>query len=116
MNFDFTNIWKGEFVPTGISNRVLQCDKNIQEREGYAADLDIDNFKKDLHHIVHNEEISDSGLLSGCFYIDANDTWEHPTIKLVSTIINYKNKSNKDYADSPILIYKNSRCIILLNN
>ncbi len=61
-------------MPAGISSRVLQCDEDTQEREGYVADLETENFENDLHHAVNNAGISNSGLLSGCLYTDADDT------------------------------------------
>ncbi len=61
-------------MPAGISNRVLQCDEDIQEREGYVADLETGNFENDLHHAVSNARISNSGLLSGCLYTDVDNT------------------------------------------
>lgn len=61
-------------MPTNISSKVLQCDEDIQEREGYVADLEIENFENDLHHTVSNTRISNSGLLSDCLYIDIENT------------------------------------------
>lgn len=116
INFELTDTWEGEFVSAGISDRILQCDEDIQEREGYAADLDTDNFENDLHYAINNVEIGDSGLLSGCLYTDVDDTWEHPTMKLVSAITNHKNKSNNNFADFPILRYKNGGRVIFLND
>ncbi len=76
-------------MPAGISSRVLQCDEDTQEREGYVADLETENLENDLHYAVSNAGISDSGLLSGCFYTNTDDTREHPTMKLVSAITNH---------------------------
>lgn len=73
INLDLTDIWEGEFVPAGISSRVLQCDEDIQERKGYAVDLKADNFENDLYHVASNAKISNSGLLSGYFYTDVDD-------------------------------------------
>ncbi len=110
------NTWEGEFVPTNISSRVLQCDKDTKEKEGYVANLEIENFKNNLDHAVNNAEISDSGLLSGCLYTDVDDTQEHPPMKLVSAITNHKKKSNNENANIPILSYKNSDRVVRLNN
>ena len=82
---------------------VLECDEDNQERDDYAANLDTDNFENDLYHAIHDVEIHDFGLLSGCLYTDMDDIQNHPTIKLVLAITNHKNKSNRDDANSPIL-------------
>ncbi len=73
INFDLTDTWKGEFIPAGISSRVLQYDEDIQEREGYVADLETENFENDLYHAMNNAGISESGLLSSCLYTNADD-------------------------------------------
>lgn len=74
INFDLIDTWKGEYVPANISNKVLQCDENRQEREGYVADLETENFENDLHYVVSNTGINDSGLLSNCLYTNLDDT------------------------------------------
>lgn len=58
------------------------------------ANLKTDNFKNNLHHADNNIGIRDSGLLSGCLYINMDNTWEHLTMKLVSAISNHKRKNN----------------------
>lgn len=95
---------------------MLQCDEDIQEREGYAADLEAGNFENDLHHTANNARIGDSDLLSGCLYTDVNDTQEHPTMKLVSAITNYKSRSNNDNTNSLILTYQNNGYVTPLND
>ena len=87
INYDLANTWEDELIPAGLSNRVLQCDEDQQERE---ADLSTDNYENDLHHAVNDAGIDDSGILSGCLYTDADDAREHPTMKLVSAVTNYK--------------------------
>lgn len=99
-----------------ILSRVLQYDKDIQERESYIADLEMENFENDFHHAINNTRISDSGLLSGYLYIDIDDTQEHPIIKLVSVITCHKRKFNNEDANTSILTYKNSGHIIFLND
>lgn len=68
INFDLTNTWERDFVPAGVSNRVSQYYKDMQEK-GYTTDLDTDDFKKDLYNAINVAGISNSGLLSGCFML-----------------------------------------------
>ncbi len=103
-------------MPAGISSRVLQCEEDIQEREGYIAVLEMENFENNLHHTVSNTRIGDSDLLSGYLYTNTDDTQKHPTMKLVSVITNHKRKSNNEDANIPIFIYKNSGRVVLLND
>lgn len=74
------------------------------------------NFKNDLYHTINSTGIDNLGLLSGCLYTNADNTQEHPAIKLVSAITNHKKKSINKNNNSRILIYKNNKCIIFLNN
>lgn len=116
IKFDFTDIWEREFISTEISKNLLQYDKDIQERTGYAAEFEVDNFKNDLHYSVINVRISNSGLLSGHLYTDMGDIWEHPTMKSVLPITNNKKNPNNAYANDLILIYTNHKYIIFLKN
>lgn len=80
------------------------------------ADLETENFENDLHYVVSNTGINDSGLLSGCLYTDVDDTWKYTIMKLVSAITNHKRKSNNKDAYTTILTYKNSGRVIPLND
>lgn len=73
INFSLTNIWKRGFVFAKILNRVLQCDKNIYEREDYAANLKVENFKNNFYYNVNSAGIDDLGLLSSCLYTNMNN-------------------------------------------
>lgn len=89
---------------------------DIQGKENYAADLEAKSFQNDLYNIVNSKKISDSGLLNGFLYINIGNTREYSIIKLVLAITNHKKKSNNKNTNLPILIYKNSRSIISLND
>ena len=80
------------------------------------ADLKVENFEINLHYTVNSAKIKNSALLSVCLYTDSDDSQEHPTIKLVLVISNYEKKSNNNNANILILTYKNTRCIIQLND
>lgn len=60
---------------------------------------------------------NNSWFLKSCLYTDANNIQEYLTLKLVFAVINHKQNivSNKN-SNLPILIYKNNRYYILLNN
>lgn len=74
INLDLINTCEREFVFAGISSRVLQCNKDIQEKKGYTADLKADNFENDLYYVASNAKIGDSSLLSDCLYTTINNT------------------------------------------
>lgn len=74
INFNIIDTWEKEFVSTRISNKVLQCDKDIQEKEDYITDLKTKNFENDLNHTVNSAGINDSDLLGNCLYTDVDNT------------------------------------------
>ena len=116
INLNFIDTWQEEFVLANGLSRVLEYDEDIQEREGYITDLEVGNFENNLYHAANNIRIGNSGLLSGCLYIDVNNTREHPTIKLVLAITSHKNRSYNDNTNSPIWIYENNESVTPLNN
>ena len=95
INHGLLENWEDEFVPAGIADRVLQCGSDFAEREGYTMNLESDNYENDLHHAVEDAGLDDSGILSGCLYTDADDTREHPTMKLVAAMTNHKRAEDR---------------------
>ncbi len=74
VNYILLDNWDDEFILTGIKSRVLQCDPNLDKREGYAAELGINNHENELYHAMSYVGLNDLGLLSGCLYIDIDDS------------------------------------------
>ena len=95
-------------MPIGIASNILQCEPNLGKWEGYAVNLEFDNFKNELHQAVNAASQDDSGGLSGCFYIDADNAREHPTTKLVTVLTNHKNLGTLIYPTSkaPVFSYQ----------
>ena len=116
INFNLIDIWKEKFIFVSILSKILQYNNNIQNKKGYAANLKTDNFKNNLHYIINGEKINDFDLLHSCLYINIENIWEYLTMKLVSTISNYKKISNNQNVNTPILTYKNPGCNFFLND
>lgn len=96
---------------------MLPYDPDQEKQGGYAADLYTNNCENEFHHIVDGIRLNNTDFLSGCLYIDANDTRTHPTIKLVSAITNYKNKAAlNEHINLPVLTYINNGHFISLND
>lgn len=110
------HIWEKEFIPTGISNQVLQCNNNIHKKKSYAINLKTNNFENNLYYTINNTKISNSSILSKFLYTNVNNTWKHPIMKLVSAISNHKRKSNNQEANISIFTYKNAGYIVSLND
>lgn len=96
--------------------KFCNANNNTQELESYATNLEIENFKNNLHYIIKSIRLIDLGLLSGFLYTNANNAQDHLTKKLVSAIYCHKKKFINIDVNNLILSYKNTGSIILLNN
>ncbi|WP_375449087.1 DUF6570 domain-containing protein [uncultured Nostoc sp.] len=129
INLDLLDTWEDEFVPVSIASRVLQCEPDISEREGYSVDLEADNLENELHHEADNLEndlhhavdvagLNDLGCLSGCLYTDADDARDHPTTKLISALANHKDSETPidPASEAPVLTYQSRGYVKPLND
>lgn len=94
-------------MPVGIASNVLQFEPDLSKWEGYAINLESDNFKNELHQSIDVTALDDLGCLSGCLYTDIDNAQGHPTTKLVSIPANHKNSGTSINPTSkvPILTY-----------
>lgn len=90
INYPLLSTWEDEFIPQGITDHLVLCDPDSQEREGYAASLRDDNFENNLDAAIAETEIEADQLHSGCVYSDIDDGRQNPTLKLLSAIDNIK--------------------------
>ncbi len=86
-----------EFIPKGISSKVVIMENDISERKGYGVDLSKNNDENNLHHVIGSVGINESSILSGCIYTDVNKSRQNPYLKLISAIhTNFLNDSAPD--------------------
>lgn len=124
INYDQLTTWEDEFIPTGIADRVLQCESGLAERQGYAVDLETEHFENDLHYAIEDAGLADSGVLSGCLYTDADDVREHLTTKLLFAIQNGQQFNTPENAECsntekvllPVITYQTRGQAQLLND
>lgn len=64
IDYNQLTAWEDEFIHTGIADRVLQCKTDLEERQGYATDLEVENFENDLHHAIDDAAITYSKTIS----------------------------------------------------
>ncbi len=114
INHDILSGMPHEFIPEGISFRVVIMENDISKRKGYGVDLSKNNDENDLHHVIGFAGINKSGILSGCIYTNVNKSRQNPYLKLISAIHNLSNDSApndnsvKDHSvDSPPVITYN---------
>ncbi len=97
-----------EFIPEGISTRVIIMENDSFECKGYGANLAGNNEENDLHYIIRSTGINESGILRGGIYIDVNESRQNPYLKLISVIHNLSNDNNaEDHNDKtrPVISY-----------
>ena len=94
-----------EYIPKGISSRVVIMENDSSERKGYEADLVENNDKNDLYHAIG---INKSRILSGYIYIDVNKSRQNLYLKLISAIHNLSDDNVvEDHNDDlkPVISY-----------
>ncbi len=124
INHDMLETMPDEFIPEGISSRVVSMNQDSKEREGYAADFNTSNDENDLHHVLGTAGMENTGLSSGCIYTDVNEARQNPYLKLISAINNLQTTpstvENSDFVDNdasqPMLIFNLKGNRIALND
>lgn len=91
-----------EFIPQGISSRVVVMKDDSSERQDYGANLVENNEENNLHHAIGSASINKSGLLSRCIYTYVNESKQNRYLKLISGFHNLSdNNAMKNYNDEP---------------
>ncbi|MCJ1349551.1 hypothetical protein MMC31_007792 [Peltigera leucophlebia] len=97
-----------EFIPKGISSRIVVIENDSSERKGYGADLVENNDENDLHHAIEAAGINESGILSACIYTDVNESRQNPYLKLISAIHNLFDDNDAEHHNDdsrPVISY-----------
>ncbi len=63
-----------EFIPTGISLRVIIMENDSSKRKVYEANLAKNNEKNKLYHVIEITDINELEILSGCIYTDIDES------------------------------------------
>lgn len=102
INHDILLSISDEFIPEGISSRIVIIADNSFERKGYRANLAKNNEENDLHYAIGSADINESGILNGCIYTDINESRQNLILKLISAIHNlFKDKAAQDHNNKP---------------
>lgn len=118
INLNLLYIWENKFVLVSIVSNVLQCKSDFSKWKGYVINLEFNNFENELHQPVNTTGLDNSSYLSGCLYINADNTGGYPITKLVLTLANQNNSeiSIDPISKVPVLTYQIISYIILLND
>lgn len=117
INYPLLNTWKDKFIPQEITDHLVLCDPDSQEREGYAASLRDDNFENDLDVAIAETKIEADQLHSGCVYSDIDDGRQNPILKLLSAIDNIKSGTTPIQNNAiPVITFLSQGRLIPLND
>jgi len=86
INQELLDSWADSFIPRDLEESLVHSEGDHEEREGYTADLGAGNHENDLQEAVAGQDTGP--ISSGCVYSDVESARQHPTLQLVSAILN----------------------------
>ena len=127
INQHLLDSWTDSFVPRDLEDSIVHSEADHEEREGYTADLGPGNHENDLQEALDGQ--ATGPISSGCVYSDVESARQHPTLQLVSAILNLERdrfdcdsppdggNANPHYIeDVPVIRYVSSGRSVLLND
>lgn len=130
VNQELLDSWADSFIPEDLQNSVVPSEKNDhEEHEGYAADIAADNCENELQHAL-DDQTSDP-ISSGCVYSDVESARQHPTLQMLSAILNLgkerfgrgpppsssgENPTSRYIEDVPVIRYVSNGRTVLMND
>lgn len=117
INHRLLDTWEDQFIPSGITDNMVQCDPDHYKRVSYAIDLCDGNYENDLDAAIADTGIKGDHIHSGCVYSDIDDGRQNPTLRLLSAIGNIKATTLAlDTSTTKIVTYRNKGRLIPLND
>ena len=86
INHDLLDSWADSFIPHDLEKFIVHSENDYDEHEGYAADIDVDNYENDLQAAL-DDQICDS-IQSDCVYHDVEFKHQTLTLDIISAILN----------------------------
>jgi hypothetical protein len=86
INRELLHSWADSFIPHDLEEAMVHSEDDREEHEGYAADLGPGNHENDLQEALDGQPTAPIG--TGCVYSDVESSRQHPTLQLVSAILN----------------------------
>jgi uncharacterized protein DUF6570 len=78
--------WADSFIPRDLEESIVHSESDHEEREGYAADLRAGIHENDFQEALDDQPAAP--ISTGCVYSDVESSRQHPTLQLVSAILN----------------------------
>ena len=129
VNQELLDSWADSFIPSDLQDSVIHSENDHEEHEGYAAELGLENCENDFQEALGDQ--IDDPVSTGCVYRDVESARQHPTLKLVSAILNLEKdrfqevpstgsssaRSNSQYVeDIPVIRYVSNGRSVLMND
>jgi hypothetical protein len=121
--------WEESFIPRDLEDSIVHSDNDHDEREGYAANLRAGNHENDFQEALDRQ--TSAPISTGCVYTDVESSRQHPTLQLVSAILNLEKgrfereagpqadgeDSSPHYTDDvPVIRYVSKGRTVLMND
>ena len=99
VNQDLLDLWADNFIPSDLENSIVQSQDDSEEREGYVADIGIENCENDMQEALDDQ--STDSISTGCVYSDVESSWCCSELQHVLAILNLQREwFEKDSAKS----------------
>lgn len=73
INHCLLKTWKGDFIYSGIMDRMVSYNSDQHKRKKYATDLCDNKFENNLNTAIANIDIKRDHINSGCVYSNIDD-------------------------------------------
>jgi hypothetical protein len=124
VNNELLDSWPDSFIPGDLQDSVVCTVDDLDEREGYAADLTMRDYENDLQEAIPDE--LPQMISSGCVYSDVELARQRPALHLISTVMNMERERFKREAvaassshyveDIPVIRYRSNGRSVLMND
>ena len=102
INQELLDSWADSFIPRDLEESMVHSEGDREEHEGYTADLGAGNHENDLQEALDSNGQPTGPISSGCVYSDVESARQHPTLHLVSAILNLeRDRFERDALSDP---------------
>ena len=126
INQTLLDSWAESFIPHDLEESMIHSESDHEDHEGYTADLEPGNHENHFQEALDGQVTGP--ISTGCVYSDVESARQHPTLQLVSTILNLeKDRFERDHPaggnaaphyveDVPVIRYISTGRSVLMND
>lgn len=105
---------ENEFIPKSLQDNIILNPSHHSKLGNYMYDLSQNNLKNNIYTVISNYNKLQLDFLSEYIFIDINEIYYHPILKIISMVHNLININTKKI--KPLIIYSSNGHFIYLNN